>query len=126
MSAAMPLAMGFDPFAIMSAFFLHVGARNIQFDFTAAQRKLLSMPVTRLVVLFAMFYVSTRSLVWSLSLVGIYFLLTYMLLNENHPLNVLSRHWLQTEGFVSFEKEVEKSPYELYMENLQHLNQKTP
>lgn len=121
----MPVPMGIDPFAIMSAFFLHVGARNIQFDFTAAQRKILSMPLTRIVVLFAMFYVSTRSLVWSLSLVGIYFLLTSMLLNENHPLNILSHSWLQTEGFVNPEKQGNendgKSPYELYIENIRKL-----
>lgn len=119
-----PLAFGMDPMAILSAFFLHVGARNIQFDFTDAQKKLFAMPATRLVVLFAMFYVSTRSLVWSLVLVGAYFLLVSMLLNEHHPLNVFSRSWLQTEGFVDAKKkdeEAERTPYQLYMENVSRL-----
>ena len=121
MSTVPMASFGIDPINIMSAFFLHVGARNIQFDFTQAQKKLLAHPTTRLVVLFAMFYISTRSLVWSLSLVGVFFLLTSMLLNENHPLNVMSRTWLQTEGFVS-PKNNERSPYELYVDNLRHLS----
>lgn len=120
-----PFALGLDPVAIISAFFLHVGARNIQFDFTEAQKRLFSLPVTRLIVLFAMFYVSTRNLLWSLVLVGVYFLLVSMLLNEHHPLNVFSKHWLQTEGFISpnlqKQGEEERSPYETYLENLRKL-----
>lgn len=109
-----------DPFAIMSAFFLHVGARNIQFDFTEAQKKLLAMPQTRMIVLFAMFYISTRSLLWSVVLVVVYFLLVNMLLNENHPLNVFSRPWLMTEGFGGLRQD-DATPYDLYLKNLKHL-----
>lgn len=118
-----PPPLGIDPMAILSAFFLHVGARNIQFDFTAAQKRLMASPITRMVVLFAMFYVSTRSLLWSITLVLLYFLLISMLLNENHPLNVFSRSWLRNEGFANIEKEhADMSPFDIYRENLKRLS----
>lgn len=109
-----------DPISIVSAFFMHVGARHIQLELTDAQRQLMSHPVTKYVILFAMFYVSTRSVLWSVVLLGAYFLMIYMLLNEKHPMNVLSRRWLQSRGFLTMEKE-EASAIEMYRSNLAKL-----
>ena len=120
----MPPTMTPDPFSIASAFFMHIGARNIQFDFTAGQRKVLSHPATKLVVLSAMFYISTRSLMWSMALLFTYILTIHMLLNERHPLNIFSRSWLEKEGFLPAGKS-SASPIELYQENLRMLSSPT-
>ena len=112
--------MSADPFALVSAFMMHVGARNIQFEFTDAQRRVLSHPVTKLAIMFGLFYITTRNLIWSVCLVGIYFILVNMLLNENHPLNIYSKAWLQNEGFDEKEQP-EFNPVDTYYRNLQQL-----
>jgi hypothetical protein len=109
-----------DPFSVVAAFFMHVGSRHIQFDLTDAQKQLISYPSSRFIILLAMFYISTRSLLWSCLLLAAYILLIYMLLNEKHPLNVFSRSWLQAHGFLPV-KENEKTPVQLYMENIARL-----
>lgn len=109
-----------DPISIASAFFMHIGARQLQLDFTQGQKQLMSHPFTKYVILFAMFYVSTRSIVWSFVLLGVYFLTIYMLLNERHPWNIMSRRWLQANGLLPKEKEGQDS-IQLYHANLQKL-----
>ena len=113
--------MDTDPISLASAFFMHIGARNLQLEFTQGQKQLLAHPITKYVTLFAMFYVSTRHFVWSAILLGVYFLTINMLLNEKHPWNVMSRRWLQANGLLPKEKET-KGSVQLYYENLQKLS----
>jgi hypothetical protein len=123
MSTVLPpvaLTTGFDPMIAFSAFMTQVGARHITFNFTDAQKKLFAHPLTQQVVLFAMFYFSTRRLLVAISLLVIYNLATRILLNEQHPLNILSRDWLNREGFT---EQSQKSSVDLYYENIAKLNQ---
>jgi hypothetical protein len=83
----------------LAAFLMQVGARHISFEMTDAQRKLMQYPIAKGTVLFAMFYITTKSILISLILVAGYFLITMVLLNENHKYNVYSRPWLQQHGF---------------------------
>lgn len=112
--------MDMDPFSLASTFMMQWGARHIQFDLTDAQKKLLSQPFARIFVLWAMFYVSTRNMRWTLLLVVTYIVVTQWLLNEKHPLNILPRKWLEQHGFVEPQKE-HFSVYERYRNNLQLL-----
>ena len=85
----------------LSMFFMQLGARNVQFQFTDAQKKILQHPYTQVFLMTAMFYAPTRNIVLSVLLVLLYYVATRILLNEVHPLNVYSKHWLAKEGFSS-------------------------
>ena len=87
------------------------------FELTDAQKKLLSMPISKAVILAALFYISTRSIKWTIVLLALYFIVINMLLNENHPLNIFSPEWLLTQGFLQ-NNEVNKSYTDLYMKNI--------
>lgn len=79
--------------------FMQLGSRNFQFNFTDAQQKLLKHPVSQVLLLVAMFYAPTRNIFLSILIVILYYLVTYVLLNELHPLNLYSTNWLKKEGF---------------------------
>jgi hypothetical protein len=106
-----------DMLAIFAAFIMHAGARHITFEITDAQKKLLATPLGKAVILSALFYISTRSIKWTIILLGIYFICINMLLNENHPLNVLSPGWLQAQGFIK-DNSTDKSYTDMYMKNV--------
>lgn len=105
-----------DIMAIMSAFLMQSFARHTTFNLTDIQKKLLAHPISKSLILFAMFYLSTRSIKWSLLLLIIYFLLIQMLLNEHHPLNVISDSFKDSHS-----KEKGDNVVDLYFSNLQKL-----
>jgi len=112
-----------DIFSLASAFIMHTGARHTSFDLTDAQKRMLSLPIAKFIILFALFYMSTRSIYWSLLLLFVYFILVRMLLNETHPLNVIPKSWLISEGFLN-EKQLETEnvdPSELYLNNIKNI-----
>jgi hypothetical protein len=91
----------------LTVFFMQLGSRNFNFNFTSAQEKLLKHDYVQVFLLIAMFYAPTRNIVLSILIVGSYYLIKMILLNEFHPLNIYSKNWLIKEGFVS-EDTVEK------------------
>jgi hypothetical protein len=96
---------------VLSAFLLHTGSRHIQMDLTPAQKDIVSHPFVKKIILFCMFYLSTRSITWSFILLCAYFLLMQMLLNENHPLNLYSKIWLQQKGHIkTHNQNIEHAP----------------
>jgi hypothetical protein len=114
--------MDIDPVIAFAAFFTQVGARQLRFNFTKAQQYVITHPVTQGLILFAMFYLSTRRMLVAFSLLVLYFLAIRVFLNENHPWNIFSQYWLAKEGFIQTEDETaKKSPLELYYANLSRL-----
>lgn len=95
-----------------------IGARQLTFDFTEAQKKLFQHPYGQMLILYTMFYISTRSLLLSAVLIVLYVFLVNVLLNEHHPWNIFSRDWLKKEGFL--DNSVPKRS-QLYHENLRML-----
>ena len=111
-----------DPIAVASVFLMHTGSRHITFDLTNAQKELLAHPVSKFVIMLAMFYIGTRSIKWSIVLIMLYFLTLNVLLNENNMFNVFSPAWLISKGFM--DKYTEDPNYtEMYRKNLQALSQ---
>ena len=108
-----------DPISIASTFLLHTGSRHLQMDLTSGQKKLMTHPIAKLCILGAMFYVSTRSVLWSFVLIVMYVLTVNVLLNENHNWNIFSRSWLQDHGFATDLKKIDAT--NLYLENLSKL-----
>jgi hypothetical protein len=112
--------MSVDPIAVFSAFTTQIGGRQLTFDFTDAQKRIFASPIAQKVILFGMFYFSTRNLTIAFGLWVFYHLAIQVLLNEQHPLNVLPRSWVTpSEGF---EDRVEKTSADRYTENLTALS----
>lgn len=105
-----------DVLGVAAAFLTQVGARHLIFNFSSVQQKIMSHPVTQGIILFGMFYLSTRNLVYSITLMFLYYLLILVLLNEKHPLNIIPRQLLVSEGVLDPSS---KSPIDLYRENMQ-------
>lgn len=101
--------------ASTSALVSQVGGRHLTFRFTDAQQKLIQHPYGQLFILYAMFYISVRSLLLAAVLIVLYLILVNVLLNEKHPLNILSRDWLRKEGFLTDDV---PSRTDLYRSNL--------
>ena len=99
-----------------------VGARHLSFQFTDAQKKLLQHPYGQMLILYTMFYISTRSLLLSGVLIILYIILVNVLLNENHSWNIFSREWLKKEGFLDGSSPKRS---QLYEQNLQMLGHST-
>ena len=117
-----------DLVSVASALFMHTGSRHMAFDLTDAQKRLINKPGAKLIIMFSLFYMSTRSLVWSSVLVATYFLAVNMLLNEHHPLHILPASWLKSEGFVTGDKDADaadahdaSNKANLYYANLKRL-----
>jgi hypothetical protein len=114
---------------VLSAFLLHTGSRHISMDLTPAQKDVIANPIVKKIILFCMFFLSTRSATWSLILICAYTLLMQMLLNENHPLNLYSKGWLDKKGHIKKSgKEDDHNPTslaidpQLYYKNLAKLS----
>ena len=87
-----------DPLAIAASFLMHTGTRK---DYlTPAQKEIVDHPMAKIIILFGLFYISTRNLMWSIILVLLYYVLINVLLNETHPMNVLSQNWLFKKGYI--------------------------
>ena len=112
-----------DPFAVVSAFLMHSGSRHLTIDLTQAQKQLLSQPITKFVILYAMFYISTRNLFWATVLIIIYIFGTKILLNENHRFNIYSHNWLATNGLLNSSIHPDDSYISIYKKNIQALKQ---
>jgi len=110
-----------DLVAVASAFLMHTGARHLQFELTDAQKALVSHPVSKVIIMYAMFYISTRNIFWSTVMLCIYFITIYILLNENHPLNVFSPGWLIAQGYVK-KNSTDPAYTELYRKNLEAIS----
>jgi hypothetical protein len=115
---AMP---NYDIVSILSTFIFQIGSRNLMFNFTDSQKEILRHPLTQSVILFSMFYVGTRSVLWALCLLLLYHFIMLVLINESHPLNVLPRSFLIKNGVLEDKKETDK--IEMYYENLSRLPQ---
>lgn len=110
-----------DFLAIASTFAMHAGSRHITFELTKAQKELITHPVSKVLIMFGMFYISTRNLTWSVILLSVYFLSIHMLLNENHQLNVFSPSWLMAKGYI--ERNSQDQNYtQLYRKNLEAIS----
>jgi cell division protein FtsW (lipid II flippase) len=90
-----------DILAILSTFLMHSASRHVSFDITEAQKKLIAHPISKIIILSAMFYIGTRSIRWTIILTILYIIMVRILLNENHSYNIYPRAWLKAEGFIN-------------------------
>lgn len=113
---------GIDGLSLFSTFLMHTGSRHLSFDLTKAQKKIISHPVTKMLILFGMFYVSTRNIYASVALVFGYILLINILLNENHNYNLFPKNWLITNGFIRENEKTETFTVQNYFDNIKKIH----
>lgn len=101
----------------ISMLIAQVGARHLVFNFTDAQKKIITHPFAQGLILLGMFFVGTRNIYIALLSVSLYYLCVFILLNENHSMNILPRSMLKTESMHN----EEKSSQSLYYENISRL-----
>jgi hypothetical protein len=104
---------------MFSVLVFQVGSRQLQFDFTDAQKKFFQHPMTQFTVLLSMFYIGTRRWLWAITMVLVYYLCLHVLMNESNPYNLFSRQWLRSHGFLP--EHLQENRVQLYYENLKKL-----
>ena len=105
-----------DIFNAASIFMFHIGARHLTFNFTEAQKELMQHPATQSFILFSMFYMGTRNLMWSAVLLIAYHVIVNILLNEHSKYNILSKTFMEHLGLESEDR------VELYYSNLEKIS----
>lgn len=79
---------------------MQLAYKYLNLDLTKAQLKIIQHPISQMVILFFMFYLTCNNIWISAILVIGYQITIYVLLNEAHPLNIYSKYWLIKEGFM--------------------------
>lgn len=108
---------GMDVLSIASTFLAQVGARHLIFNFSDVQKRIISHPAIQSMIMFGMFYMGTRNIIFAITLLMIYYLLLFVLANEKHPMNVIPRSWLPVEN----KHRHLSSPIDIYYENVNRL-----
>lgn len=92
-----------------------IGSRFLNIEFTEKQKMAVMHPMTQNIIVFCMFYVATQNFRIAFFLWALYFVFSRILLNENHPFNMLPRSWVNIEGLGT------ANPTDVYYENLKLL-----
>lgn len=80
-----------DPISLLSIILIQVGSRHLQIELTEYQKNILKKPITQAIILTALIYVSTKDIKMALITVFSIYLLTHIILNEDHPFSILSK-----------------------------------
>ena len=112
------LAVDPEIFGALAVFVVQVGARHLVFNFSSIQQKIIAHPISQGMILFGLFYISTRRLYIALGLLLFYYIVVFVLLNEQHPMNIIPRKLLVSEGFIDAN---ELSPIDMYYMNVNKL-----
>lgn len=89
-------ALSFGELGSMLGF--HIGARQLNFDFSPLQQRLLRSPAAQALILLSMFYVGTRSWFKAWLLLAAFTVCKHVLLNEYSRYNIYPRGWLRAQG----------------------------
>lgn len=104
-----------DIFTLVSTFIFQIGSRHVVFDLTDTQKKLVQHPATQAMLLFIMFYMTTRSVYYaSIMLIGFY-LVMHVWINEKSAYNLLPKAWYRSLDAAR------DDPTRLYYENMAKL-----
>ena len=89
-----------DPLLMISLIVMNIGAKFLDIKLTDFQQKLIKNHLVQALILFSMVYIAVRDIIKTILIVGIIYLLIYVLLNENHQYNIYSKKLLYTEGII--------------------------
>ncbi len=86
-----------EPLSILFFIVVQIGGRYLKIDLTPAQQKLINNSMFQSIILLSIIYVSTKKFTNSIIIVMVIYICIYVLFNENHKYNILSKKWLYDE-----------------------------
>lgn len=89
-----------DPLMAISFVLLQVGGAYLKYDLTDAQKKIISHPYMQFIIFVAVVYFSTKNIYSTIIIIVLTYLMIYILFNENHKYNLLSKNWLHKEKLI--------------------------
>lgn len=90
----------FDPLVLSSIMMLQIANRYLKISITTAQEKIVTHPISQLVMYSCIIYFTTRNIANTLVIVFISYIFVHILFNENHKNNILSKSWLFKEHII--------------------------
>lgn len=89
-----------DPLTAISFIILQVGGASLKYDLTDAQKKIMSHPYMQFIIFIAIVYFSTKNIYSTIVIIALFYLFIYILFNEKHKYNLLSKNWLHKEKII--------------------------
>jgi len=78
-----------EPLSLMSIALIHIGSKYLTLELTEQQKEMLKHPLSQIIILTAILYVSTKDIYKTLLLVVTIYLFIYVIFNENHPMSII-------------------------------------
>ncbi len=108
-----------EPLSILFFIVVQIGGRYLKIDLTPAQQKLINNSMFQSIILLSIIYVSTKNFTNSIIIVMVIYICIYVLFNENHKYNILSKKWLYDEKIIVDEKY--NKIKEIYIKNINEI-----
>lgn len=89
-----------EPLSILFFIVVQIGGRYLKIELTPAQQKLINNPIFQGIILLSIIYMSTKHFTNSIIIVIVIYICIYILFNENHKYNILSKKWLFDEKII--------------------------
>lgn len=107
-----------EPLSILFFIVVQIGGRYLKIDLTPAQQKLINNSMFQSIILLSIIYVSTKNFTNSIIIVMVLYICIYVLFNENHKYNILSKKWLYDEKIIETEYNNIK---DIYIKNIKNI-----
>jgi hypothetical protein len=107
-----------EPLSILFFIVVQIGGRYLKIDLTPAQQKLINNSMFQSIILLSIIYVSTKNFTNSIIIVMVIYICIYVLFNENHKYNILSKKWLYDEKIIETEYNNIK---DIYIKNINNI-----
>lgn len=107
-----------EPLSIILFVVVQIGGRYLKIDLTPAQQKLINNSIFQSIILFSIIYMSTKNFRNSIIIVLVIYICIYILFNENHKYNILSKKWLYDEKIIEAEYNNIK---DIYIKNINNI-----
>lgn len=89
-------SIGTNPlFAAGLVLMLNLGGRYLSMDISKSQERILSHPLTRRIILFAVMFLATKNILLALLLTVVISLIFFNFLNEDSPFYLFSKHTVE-------------------------------
>jgi hypothetical protein len=74
----------------MSIAMIHIGSKYLSLELTPYQKELLKHPASQTLILTSIVYASTKDIYKTLVIIATIYMFIYVILNENHPLSIVT------------------------------------
>lgn len=82
--------MAIEPLSLMSIAMIHIGSKYLSLELTPYQKEKLKHPIAQIMILTSIVYASTKDIYKTLIIVSTIYIFINIILNENHPLSIVS------------------------------------